>query len=503
MAKEKEMKSGFQSPSVRLSASSSGSQIESKSGILVILEEFAIQDSYSIDKAGHLKSREGALVIEIGDKANTYSWATKNKLDKGRPILKNQDKFKGQVLYLGRAGNEKDPKSVFNLLSLNVDVIETDCKDKKSLGGFKNFLRILSSAAAFHPAYGTAVSTGLGFAGSIIECIRQTIDDDVEIRYEGSLCANLPENPDSSGVVPGKYILERWGKDKDGNRIVNMSVAFHVCCVMGVACDVAISNATDLDAQDPLDGPEPSVGMVATGIKRHNDYKEIENKKKAKTQKCPSVEVILKKIEIEPSKALKQAKLSIEIAVGGGEGSCPLSFELDRPGKKAGFLEVGGIQNRLLYQGEWRRGLPFVINVVGLGKTSSEALKKATAEMIAEAGKLAKVLHENKDETIDKSTKLAESVRSLVMELDPSKASIGKVSGAIFNEQMLPKSELKEIKKYQLANHIRVLSKKKLNTWENIPILVETTTGKAKVTLSVREIPLEPSGKKRSPANVS
>ncbi len=478
----------LQSDSVILVPPEHGNHVKSTATILVILEEFILYDIYSRDGLDRLKSREGILLIGIGNKENIFSWATKNKLDKNdRPILKNQghngdpNKFKGQVLYLGPAGSKKEIKPFFNQLLLKVDVIETDGHSRKTLSDFKNLLEILSSVATFHPVHGTAISAGLGLASSLTEFVRQTMDDDVEIKYEGSLCGKLPPKTELSGVMLGKYTLQRTCQ-KDGSP--NMLIKFNVYYVENFTSQVEVDDPS-LDCEDPLDKKGPSVGMIATGMKRYVDFKETESKNKIKRNIYPTVEVILKDIKIDSQRTLKKDKLIIEIAVGGGDGSLPLSYELDRPGRKTGFIKVGGIQNRLLYQGKYKSGLPFVISIVGSTKKSSDALKEASKKIIVETGKFAKKLLEKEDESIDKTTELAESIRSFAMEFDPSKASIGKVSGAIFNNKMLPKQVQDTIKNDKF---IIVLPEDKINKWYEEKITIESASGKAIVTFCIREI---------------
>jgi hypothetical protein len=477
----------LKSVSVKLVSPKHGKHVQSTATILVILEEFIPYDIYSRDGLDRLKSREGTLLIEIGNKENIFSWATKNNLDKNKkPILKNQghngdpNKFKGQVLYLGPAGSKKESKSFFNQLLLKVDVIETDGHGRKTLSDFKGLLEILSSAAAFDPVHGTAISAGLGLASSLTEFVRQTMDDDIEIKYEGSLCGKLPPKPDLSGVMLGEYTIQRTCQ-KDNSP--NMLIKFNVHHVENFTF-TAETDDPSLDCEDPLDKKGPSVGMIAAGMKRYVDFKETESKNQLKRNIHPTVEVILKDIKIDSEKALKKEKLIIEIAVGGGDGSLPLSYELDRPGRKTGFIEVGGIQNRLLYQGQYKSGLPFVISIVGSTKKSSDALKEASKKIIAETGKFAKKIFDKENENIDKATELAESIRSLAMEFDPSKTSIGKVSGAIFNSKMLPKQVHDKTKNNKL---IIVLPEDETNKWYEKEITIESASGKAIVTFCIRE----------------
>ena len=196
---------------ISLKAPSSGALIRARDAVLILLRELQVKDLYSKDGSRRrLRNREGALSLSIGDRSFTISWATDRE-----GSLKASDKFKSQLLYVGK------PEDA---IVLECDITETDVLMKKKLGKIAGILKVIASVVAI-PVAGP-IAAGIGVAASVINVARSEIEDDIEMSYTGSLAirgAN-ERNKSSGGLREGNYEIIR--KDSEGD--LDLAVKFEV-----------------------------------------------------------------------------------------------------------------------------------------------------------------------------------------------------------------------------------------------------------------------------------
>lgn len=385
---------------VHLAHEGGGTTLEDADHAIVLLKSFEVNRLYSDDFAQ--RDREGVLLFSTNDREFSMSWAaTKVRGDPERTLeVKNSKKFEGQLLYAGPAHVTEEIKVGgtakeidWSLLPFSATVIESDEGARGAAREFGRIFSLLSAGASIVPAYGSAVSAGFGLIGALAELVRAQIDDDLELAYRGAL-AKPPEvnDPAARQLVTGTYTISGGKADDD------LSSA-------GVKIDIEVLRLK----------PRPSTAPLY-------------------------VEIAVEKIVVTAPKLVKRpGRIAIEIAVGSGDDSLPISETFDVSHTKGKFDTIVGFLNRPVYRGLMSAGLAFTASIAAVSKEFSDDEKKAMKTLIEKlggfAGELTKEAKEQK--RIKDAQKVAESVRSYLMEFDPKKVSIGKVAGLFVTGAMV------------------------------------------------------------------
>ena len=358
------------------------------SNVCVTLDGLCVDHLSSKDLGN--KEREGVVVVTIGGQATTLSWATDSD---GK--LKNEGKFRQQVLYVGGRDGAIDAE---------LTVLETDQAEfaefQKRTEAVIGFAKAIS---VFAPPYSPAVVAAGDFANSLLGLYANSVDDDLELSFYGSLL-----DPDAAtSDLEEQGLLSR----------VEISRRLPVSNTIAVSCAVSVWS---------LPAPETA----------------------------KSVAVMAKSLSIEPEfpssakwllfqkKNRRETTVLFETTFGSGTQKRTLKF--DCPLDRSLHPLVDG---RVLYSGKCGGYVPFYVNAVALSKKDRVDLAQAVSAAAPLIEQIAKLRGTPATEvaadkaTLENACKALQSLESLAAEFLPTKMTIGTLSGVLILDESASDSD--------------------------------------------------------------
>lgn len=334
---------------VRFTAPARGASLAGES-IAITLADVSISKLLSKDWE---KGREGALVLGFNGQSSTVAW----RFEPGQSIPTQR-----QLLYVGK------PEG---LVDVSLELVESDGRDRRVLAALGEALRALS-ATAFVPGYGPVVSAGLGLGSAIAELARAAIDDDVELRFLGSI--------GDLGQPGGKRLPLRAGTYRASRR--------------------------NADTEE-----------VGIGFTVHR----FEPGEASATQE---VAVLLDRVGLELPDMREDDLLMIDTVFTGGwkqkaRGPTSVSFSFKQELKNSGepIDRTVGIGGAVLYRGPWGRGIGFDLSVSAIPRKPADEIR----QLLEDAGRLAKAVAGEHPDQIDTAVKAVETARAAVAKFSPEK----------------------------------------------------------------------------------
>lgn len=258
------------------------------------------------------------------------------------------------------------------LLDLSVSVSESSQDVLRRISRLRASLGLAASVAGLIPGPGALAAQGFGLASALAGALSKQDEDDVELLFEGS----IGELGASGNLLP----LRRsgYGIRRNSERGNDILLVFRVM---------------------PFHPLERDLEVV----------------------------VLLESVDLELRSLRRQ--LVFEASLGSGRRSANTSFTLPLKNGLARLDQILGIQNKVLYRGPWKWGVPFHFNLSTLTQKDATALK----EVVNEAGGFIQATLERSTSRKLASgiTKAVQSARSMILEFLPTKQSIGILSGLI------------------------------------------------------------------------
>jgi hypothetical protein len=312
----------------------------------------------------------GLLLFDLNGQKTTLSWQrTKTGAAAAGGVP--------QLLYVGR------PKGI---LDLSIEMIESDAKLRGRLDDLRGLLESLAGLAATAPS-GAVPGAGLGLAGALVGLVRASVDDDVELRFLGSLELESGSGGAPAGALPlrrGSYRLERQGP---GEAASDIEMRLRV---------------------EPLASPEIDPAQPVT--------------------------LVLDAVDLELRRIDDDDVLSFDIAISGGRQGRSrrptrreLHFEQELENAGVWIERTVGIQGKVLYRGPWGEGLAFSVTVAALSRSAQRKL----GPVIERAAALASALVPEEKEEIEALSKVVEGVRETAVKLVPEKRFAASRTGVI------------------------------------------------------------------------
>lgn len=324
---------------------------------IVTLNKLHISNLYSTES--RLDSEyEGTLELAINGQSTVVEW--RGAADSDSPIKLDYD---DQVLYVGDASG---------LLDIQAKLIESDQEELKNIDKVKSVLTMIGRYAGMAaPAYAPVIGAGVGLANALADVLKASIDDDVELHFLGAL-GGSDVSPE---LKTGNYMICR--ENASSSEIDDIQISFTVQKFTPPANDV---------------------------------------KRKAV--------IVLKEMELNLSNVAPLDTLTFDSTMVGPTPkgkkkpiTKTVSFDQRLINKKATADLTTGIAGKVLYSGEYGKGIAFSLGISAMRADMDPELKA----LIQRAGEFVAIIDEDEKDEIAKAVEITEAIRTTALKLNPQK----------------------------------------------------------------------------------